>query len=768
MRDALLVLAQGAHDQNCNKSRERHTASSSSSKMARISPETSEFDSILSTAPQSDGRCVRQYPVDADGRSVSRLPSTGAGGRLQSKRSLSSRSSGSNVEICDPTESIDPCDPTRSMDPAGSTGSWCRMLRRCSSSGSRGRASACSGGSLAAAAGGGAAPREDEQRQAEQDEGAAQPPGATPATLEASPSPSCMLEHPHSAASFHSWLSRMSCGSQASSVESKTCKVPLDGLVGREIPSPSTSTSTAVPEVQRSGSLRSDRSSASLPGAAPLLERSSTVSSVQSALQNQSQVSSIGSCSQRALRTSRSLSIKGISQALSIQGTGAFRNRSHSFSAVPVGLGGDSHFNTEESLKSMEELLVKALKHRGSLVLHTVRMRAIEVPALLTQACQGGSRPDALMPPFDAKVDPDNVLEQLPSSPFRSSNLRLQRMSFMGTEWLGIRFAGDREACLQFCVCAAALQNSDRNVSRSVVVEALGGDAAGAKSGAAADMHGFACAPIQSSHRLQKSAADRSWLELVEDLEELADVVLNDAGLTQKKVIAELQRWAKRCQARAAKAKRRTTSPVKSRSGSLPGCQVAATPSSPRSTTAPPPLGSPTRPMQPLITSMDAPEVLSSPSPLSAAASWVRRMSIKSVFGALLDDEAVEPLELESRSCGAAGNRDQPRRPRTQSPAARRYSTGAERRHRQHSPCRTHPSASPLRGPQSPKPVTRPRRCSAPELLFSPQEGNEDDDHVPQNAAAGRRRRSSRGVSLGAATHDLPMPALPEETSLKQ
>mmetsp|Transcript_83864 Transcript_83864/g.153086 ORF Transcript_83864/g.153086 Transcript_83864/m.153086 type:complete len:703 (+) Transcript_83864:284-2392(+) len=201
----------------------------------------------------------------------------------------------------------------------------------------------------------------------------------------------------------------------------------------------------------------------------------------------------------------------------------------------------DMHDSTPGSV------LAKALKHSGSFVMHTVRMRALQAPDSINCAHSAVPKPDNQMPLFEAKVDTDNLIEKLPPGALKPDVLSLQRVSFMSTEWLGIRLEGGTPAqCMKFCLCVAALQNIGKNTSRSVVVETH--DAADKK------VHppGFACAPVYDRWASKKSQCCTSFLEHAEDISELADIVLNESGLPAKKVAAELKKWCQRSRASAA------------------------------------------------------------------------------------------------------------------------------------------------------------------------------------------------------------------------
>lgn len=139
--------------------------------------------------------------------------------------------------------------------------------------------------------------------------------------------------------------------------------------------------------------------------------------------------------------------------------------------------------------------------------------------------------PDTRMPMFEGKVDPGNLLNDHQSDFLKVSELSLHKLSFMGTEWLGMRLLSDnKDRCLRFCLCAAALQNLGRKMSQSIVVNARndGGES-----------HGFTATPLGSSS--EKALA--TFYERSESISELSTILINAAGLPEKKLAGELKKW---------------------------------------------------------------------------------------------------------------------------------------------------------------------------------------------------------------------------------
>eukprot|EP00440_Ansanella_granifera_P038301 gb/GFBE01041555.1/.p1 GENE.gb/GFBE01041555.1/~~gb/GFBE01041555.1/.p1 ORF type:complete len:680 (+),score=98.79 gb/GFBE01041555.1/:1-2040(+) len=188
--------------------------------------------------------------------------------------------------------------------------------------------------------------------------------------------------------------------------------------------------------------------------------------------------------------------------------------------------------------EAIAELLGKAVLHSGSLVQHTLRVRALQAFESLAEAYQGFPKADRHMPNFDMKVDPENLLQHLPPAMLKPNQLSLQRVSFMGTKWIALRLCqGSRAQCLKFCLCAAALQNTGKNTCRSVVVESQIPAKGEEKE---EDIPAFVCSAIPTRENL----AAITWLVVWEDVSELADIINNECGLPEKKVTAELKKWA--------------------------------------------------------------------------------------------------------------------------------------------------------------------------------------------------------------------------------
>eukprot|EP00928_Gymnodinium_smaydae_P036834 TRINITY_DN2568_c0_g1_i1.p1 TRINITY_DN2568_c0_g1~~TRINITY_DN2568_c0_g1_i1.p1 ORF type:complete len:610 (-),score=89.82 TRINITY_DN2568_c0_g1_i1:60-1889(-) len=208
---------------------------------------------------------------------------------------------------------------------------------------------------------------------------------------------------------------------------------------------------------------------------------------------------------------------------------------------------GDSRSSTMQSNHSKKSngssaqdhsgALDKTILHSGSFVRRPLRVRALTPADTLKKALTMAPSADMAMPVFDAKMDPINLLEQLPANACKPDDLVLERVTFMGTEWLAIRCShGDREQCLRFCICASALSNIGRSCSRSVVVEVVGDDAS--------MIPAFACAPISSARR--GTAVSISWLDHAEGIAELARIILNEEGKSQKVLQGMLKTWSQR------------------------------------------------------------------------------------------------------------------------------------------------------------------------------------------------------------------------------
>lgn len=282
------------------------------------------------------------------------------------------------------------------------------------------------------------------------------------------------------------------------------------------------------------------------------------------------------------------------------------------------------------------EALNKALQHSGNLVCDTLQVRALQAPKNLEHAYQAEPTPDLAMPQFDAKIDPDNLLEQLPAHPFRQTHLMLQRISFMGTEWLGIRLIlGTSKKGVRFCMCAAALQNEGRNTSRSVVIEACNKTE---KIGC------FACAPNVTAKRSQ---CRNSWFDRAEDINELADIFLNEACHSPKKFNTELKKWTQR--PRKAPTKHSLAGPTTRRRSASDGGtserrDLRAI--SGKGTKSPGDLSETATDQRGRHRSASVPNAAAprkiNEHPLTAAASWIRRMSFGGTPGSSEDQATSE------------------------------------------------------------------------------------------------------------------------------
>jgi len=332
------------------------------------------------------------------------------------------------------------------------------------------------------------------------------------------------------------------------------------------------------------------------------------------------------------------------------ESSGRYRERHHSPRRRPSWQGGEQAVAGENSAHSQDpwaeslQELDKALRSTGNLVLQAVCVRALRGEDL-SAAYRAEPKLDSHMPAFDAKVDPTDLIGYLRCMLLNPNRITMQRVLFMSTEWLGIRLSsGTTSQCLRFCICAAALRNVDRNTSRSVVIEACDKD-----FGIAA----FACAPLLTSKHSQSL---QSWLALAADLNDLADIVLNEVGLPQKKA---LRRWSQR---------HRHVSPATSPS---PARSVERPSHSPGSSGSPAGSGTFRR-----LRVQTLPDSRASPSPCGtwALGGIVRRLSLSGIFGSLEDQfESLVPREQLQPGKGNGGDgdgsiresrRDQPVAPR--------------------------------------------------------------------------------------------------------
>lgn len=189
-----------------------------------------------------------------------------------------------------------------------------------------------------------------------------------------------------------------------------------------------------------------------------------------------------------------------------------------------------------EDSSDMLSLLTQTLKHSGSLMMNFVRVRVLVLPTSMAGAHNSAHKADLQMPLFDAKVDFDNLLNALPSSMLNPCQVSMQRVSFMGTDWLGIRLDHQTHAeCITFCICAAVLLNVGKSTSRSVVIEACGDDSKYCP--------GFACIPISD----KSDDSISTFIDCAKDISDLADIICNEPGHLPKKVTADLKKWCQKC-----------------------------------------------------------------------------------------------------------------------------------------------------------------------------------------------------------------------------
>lgn len=198
-----------------------------------------------------------------------------------------------------------------------------------------------------------------------------------------------------------------------------------------------------------------------------------------------------------------------------------------------------SSTSSESSVKSND--ITRAMRQvlcSGSLVTHSVKVRTLQLPDTLASAHATKPKPDPLMPVFDGKIDPENLINYV-AVDFKDDLLSVQRVSLMGTEWLGMRLLRSTHADgFRFCLCAAALQNLGRKTSKSFVVEVCA---------EAVDNYSCVLAPIHDSRSSSKSAELLSkFLERVEGICELAAILVNEAAHPQKKVAADTKAWCQR------------------------------------------------------------------------------------------------------------------------------------------------------------------------------------------------------------------------------
>jgi hypothetical protein len=198
--------------------------------------------------------------------------------------------------------------------------------------------------------------------------------------------------------------------------------------------------------------------------------------------------------------------------------------------------------SSESSVNSND--LSRVLKHMlcsGSLVTHNVKIQTMETPASLEVAYFAKPEHDKLMPLVDGRLDPENLVNDLPYEYFQCSPLSLHRVSLLGTEWIGMRLLHSTpDQSARFCLCAAALQNLCRTMSRNIVVEV---------SDESGDKCCLVMAPLHDSRAPSSLERFSRFLERSASICELSRIIANEAGQSEKKVRAEIKSWCHQCSA---------------------------------------------------------------------------------------------------------------------------------------------------------------------------------------------------------------------------
>lgn len=192
---------------------------------------------------------------------------------------------------------------------------------------------------------------------------------------------------------------------------------------------------------------------------------------------------------------------------------------------------------SEESTASLEEIAVEKFRrmvcHTGTLEKQAVMARAFWPPGSLPESARNFSTVQ-LCAELLTKVEPDNLLERLHNGPLAPEVFMMQRLSFQGSMWLGVGLKqGSPQQRFQFSVCAASLFNMRKVDYRAIVIEPCCREVGAAS---------FACTPISTPRK--RLPCSTTWLDLAEDLRELADLVQNAAQGHFMEDQAQLMAWA--------------------------------------------------------------------------------------------------------------------------------------------------------------------------------------------------------------------------------
>eukprot|EP00418_Pyrodinium_bahamense_P047823 CAMPEP_0179164532 /NCGR_PEP_ID=MMETSP0796-20121207/80754_1 /TAXON_ID=73915 /ORGANISM="Pyrodinium bahamense, Strain pbaha01" /LENGTH=186 /DNA_ID=CAMNT_0020866997 /DNA_START=14 /DNA_END=570 /DNA_ORIENTATION=- len=185
----------------------------------------------------------------------------------------------------------------------------------------------------------------------------------------------------------------------------------------------------------------------------------------------------------------------------------------------------------------MSELLDKTLRHSGSLVTNVMPVRVYWPPEQFRSLHKKQTAP-AMSMETDAGVDPENILERLLCGTHTASLISLQRLTFLDTIFLGVALKnGTAQQSLQFGLYAATLFNTCKERHCSVVAQSRN--------------ISYACS---KAHLSRRGAHRFLWLDLLGQLEELAEIVLEAPQRTSKEVTRALKSWTQHCTPQADRA----------------------------------------------------------------------------------------------------------------------------------------------------------------------------------------------------------------------
>jgi hypothetical protein len=183
--------------------------------------------------------------------------------------------------------------------------------------------------------------------------------------------------------------------------------------------------------------------------------------------------------------------------------------------------------------------MVKALLRTSNDERSLVPMRTYKVPDSLVKAHTTKPTPDPQMPVLDGIMDPSNMVWLFPGECFKDTQIKIQRVSLLGTEWLGLRLPHcSMSHNLRFCFCVASLHNLGRKTAKSSVLEVTNPCDSG-------NPYMIVLVPLYDVRDPASSDNLTRFLELSETICELARMVKNSERqkIPEKQFLKQVKAW---------------------------------------------------------------------------------------------------------------------------------------------------------------------------------------------------------------------------------